>query len=280
MKKINLIMASFLTLLIAGCGAPTNKESEEKSSTEEFADLGEEEGFAEKHDEPKEIEDNFEGNMISIAVEGGDSANVYHLKNQSETNKYLFVIHEWWGLNNHIKREADKWFTELGNVNVMALDLYDGEMATTREKATELMQGADEERIQKIIDAALAQLPSNAKVATVGWCFGGGWSLRTALRAGNKTAACVMYYGMPVKDVERLKTLNSDVLFIYGTQDEWINEEVANNFEENMKAANKEVKIMAFDADHAFANPTGEHYLEDAAMEANQAALEFIKKRM
>ena len=275
----------FKTVLFAsiaffmGCGGNA-KPTEENTSTEEFSELSKEEGFAEKHAEPEAIEAEKMGKMISIPVEGGDAAAAYQVKNESETNNYLFVIHEWWGLNDQIKNEADKWFEKLGNVNVVALDLYDGKVATTREKAQEYMSGADEVRIQSIIDAAIATLPENAKLATIGWCFGGGWSLRTALQAGDKTAACVMYYGMPVKEVDKLKSLNSEVLFIYGTQDDWINEEVANTFKENMKQANKELEVKAFDADHAFANPSGDHYKESAAQEANKLAYEFLRERL
>ena len=155
------------------------------------------------------------------------------VKNEKQTNKYLFVIHEWWGLNDHIKKEAEIWFKKLGDINVLALDLYDGLVAKTGEKAREYMQGAKEERIVEIIDAVIASLPNEAEIGTIGWCFGGGWSLKQLF--DQKAKACVMYYGMPIENVEELKNLNSDVLFIYGKEDQWINEEVALKFQENMK---------------------------------------------
>ena len=131
-----------------------------------------------------------------------------------------------------------------------------------------------------LINATIATLPADAEIATIGWCFGGGWSLRAALQAGNKTIACAMYYGMPVNKVDELAKLNSDVLFIYGKQDQWINKEVATTFQENMVDANKNAEVLAFDADHAFANPSGDHYKEEAAQEANKKAYEFLKERL
>lgn len=254
------------------------KESE-KTATEEFSELANEEGFAEQHDEPLTLEVEARGTMEKLDVEGGEAANIYRISKEGSTN-YLLVIHEWWGLNNHIISEADQLYEKLGNTNVIALDLYDGKLATTREKATEYMQGADEERILSIIKAVIASLPEGAKVGTVGWCFGGGWSLRTALAAGNKTQACVMYYGMPIQEVEKMKVLNSDVLFIFAEKDQWINKEVATQFEANMKEAGKEIEVLAFDADHAFANPSSERYIETAAQKANQAAFEYLKERL
>ena len=142
------------------------------------------------------------------------------------------------------------------------------------------MQGADENRINEIINSTLDQLPANAKVATIGWCFGGGWSLKTALAAGDKTVATVMYYGMPLEDVEKLKSLKSDVLFVWPNQDQWIKEEVVNKFKTNMAAAEKELEVLTFDADHAFANPSSEKHIETVAQEANAAALGYLKERL
>lgn len=266
--------------LFTACSTTEKKvEEQERSATEEFSDLADEKEFAEKHDEPLAIEVDAEGEMEKISVEGGDDANIYRIKKEG-SNNYLIVIHEWWGLNNHIISEADQLFEKLGNTNVIALDLYDGKLATTREKATEYMQGADEGRILSIINTVMASLPKEAKVGTIGWCFGGGWSLRAALAGGEKIQACVMYYGMPVQEVDKLKQLNSDVLFIYGVKDQWINEKVATQFEANMKEVEKEIKVLAFEADHAFANPSSEKYIEAAAQEANLAAFQYLKARL
>lgn len=286
MKKVRLtrlvVTAMVMSFLIA-CGGNNesneNKVEKEKSSTEEFSDLADEDGFAEKHDEPKELTLDAKGKMMKVAVEGGEEANIYK-RDKEGSNNYLLVFHEWWGLNNHIIMEADKWYDKLGNSNVIAIDMYDGKLATTREKAQEYMQGADEKRIKSIINGVLKTLPEGAKVGTIGWCFGGGWSLKGALLAGDRTEACVMYYGMPVKEVEKLKKLNSDALFIYGKKDQWINEEVANNFKKNMKEAGKELTVLAFDADHAFANPTSDSYVEADAQEANAKAHDYLKERL
>lgn len=83
--------------------------------------------------------------------------------------------------------------------------MYDGKLATDRETAGKYMQEFKQERGDMIIKGALDHMGKKAKVGTVGWCFGGGQSLLTALAAGNQASACVIYYGMPTEDVERLK---------------------------------------------------------------------------
>jgi carboxymethylenebutenolidase len=84
----------------------------------------------------------------------------------------------------------------------------------------------------------------------VGYCFGGGQSLLASLTAGKQAVACVMYYGMPVSDVNVLKTLNCDVLNIWGTKDQWINKNVSDTFEQNMKLAGKKLTSKAYEAAH------------------------------
>lgn len=279
MKTIQLFLFSLIfSLFLSACDF--NQEKNKKSANASFVSLSEEEGFAEKHDEPKQTAKAEKGKMEKISIEGGDDANVYFVENQSETKKYLLVFHEWWGLNEHIKKEAEKWFEQLGNVHVMAIDLYDGKVAKTRENAQKYMQSAEENRMEQIIKAAIQSLPEEADIATIGWCFGGGWSLRAAILGENLTQACVVYYGMPVKDVNQLKRLNSDVLFIYGKEDQWITQEVAQQFETNMEKAGKSVQILGFDADHAFANPSSERYVEEAAQTANQEAFEYLQSRL
>lgn len=278
--SVLIVMISF----VWACGGPAKKESAEKEttekeSTEKFNDLADEEGFADSHDEPLELEVDALGKMSKVAMPEGQEANIYSVKKEGSSN-YLLVFHEWWGLNNHIIAEADRLYEKLGNVNVIAVDLYDGKVTADRDKAGELMKGADSERCNSIIAEVLNGLPEGAKVGTIGWCFGGGWSLKAALAGGSKTEACVMYYGMPVEDVEKLKTLNSDVLFIFAEKDQWINKEVADKFKSNMQKAGKEIKVLSFDADHAFANPSSEKYIEEAAQEANAAALEYLKERL
>ena len=144
-----------------------------------------------------------------------------------------------WGLNDFVKKESETIYNELGNVNIIDLDLYDGKSATNAQDAGKLMQGVKEDRAKAIINGAIAYVGPGAHIATLGWCFGGGWSLQTTLLAGKEAVGCVMYYGMPEQDVARLKTLNCDVLGNFANKDQWINPKVVAKFEENMKAADK-----------------------------------------
>jgi len=142
------------------------------------------------------------------------------------------------------------------------------------------MQAVKTERAAAIIKGAEMYAGPKAQFASVGWCFGGGWSLQSALLGGKQTVGCVMYYGMPEKDVAKLKTLNSDVLGLFAEQDKWINPEVVKQFEKDMAAAGKKVTVKEYPADHAFANPSNPKYNKELAADAHQKALAYLKARL
>lgn len=254
------------------------------SSTKKFANFALNEEFNEEHPNPRDYvhESAVGGEMIKIKCPDGIEANAYFIKSAKASNRWIFVFQEWWGLNDNIKRESENLFSEVGDVNIIALDMYDGKLATDRESAGKYMGEFKQERGDQIVRGALAFAGPNAKVGTVGWCFGGGQSLLASLIAGKQAAACVMYYGMPVEDVALLKTLNCDVLNIWGSQDQWINKSVMDKFEANMKLAGKNLTIKSYDANHGFANPSNPMgaFNEAAYKDAYRNAVEFFKAKL
>ena len=237
--------------------------------------------FVASHQLPLEYKHNslVGGEMITFKTTDVTDGNAYFVKSKTKSKKWLFVYQEWWGLNDHIKKQADILYNEMGgNVNVLAIDMYDGKVATTREDAAKYMQGADEKRLENIVNGALGYAGKKAKIASIGWCFGGGWSLKSAILSKKQAVGSVMYYGMPVQDVEKLKTLNCEVLGLFATE-EWISKKIIEEFAENMKTANKLLNYKIFEAEHAFANPSNPKFDEKAATEANAMAISFLKEK-
>ncbi len=236
--------------------------------------------FRKAHKNPKSFTLlNAAGSMIQFAVADGKKANAYLIKSSSPSNKYVFVIHEWWGLNDYIKKDADKLFHDLGGkVNIMALDLYDGKVAANKDSAAAYMAAASSTRIVAILNGASAFAGTKAEIISMGWCFGGGWALQSSILAGDKSKGTVMYYGMTEKDPAKLAGLKGDVLGIFATQDKWINPEMVAEFEKNLKAAGKKYTIKNFNADHAFANPSNPQYNKVYTEEAWVLSVAFIKK--
>ncbi|MSR46232.1 MAG: dienelactone hydrolase family protein [Planctomycetes bacterium] len=185
----------------------------------------------------------------------------------------VLVIHEWWGLNSHIKHWADR-FTASGRA-ALAVDLYGGKVAATREEAGAAMRAVDQAKAVKTLLAGHAFLSDDARVkaskrASIGWCFGGGMSLQLALHAPDLDAA-VMYYGKPVTDAAELKKIKAPLLGVFGERDKAFPPALIEQFKGGLREAGVAGEVLLFPADHAFANPSGGNY------DAVQAAAAWTK---
>ena len=284
-KKLLTLGAALLSLTLSAsaqqmascCARPATTLS--ASATEAFAMLATNKDFSGGHDAPLPYEFKGDGKMIEFKTPDGSTGKGFEIKSAKASNKYLFVIHEWWGLNDYIKKEAATFASEMPDVNVIAIDLYDGKVATTPEDAGKYMGEVKTDRAAAILKGAQLYAGPKAQLASIGWCFGGGWSLQEALLGGKQTVGCVMYYGMPEKDVTKLRSLNSDVLGIFAQQDKWINPEVVGQFKKDMTTAGKSVTIESYDADHAFANPSNPKFNKEYAAKAHGQALAYLRGR-
>ena len=249
------------------------------SKHSQFALLTARADFKDAHLAPEPINYKAEkGEMVTYNTPDGKTSSAFVIKSEQKTDKVLIVLHEWWGLNDHIKREAENLQKSLGNVDVYALDLYDGQVATDAETAGKLMGGMDAARAVNIVKGAINLIGKDAQIATLGYCMGGSWSFQSALLGDKQTKACVMYYGFPEKDASKMKSLNSDVLYIHALKDSFIPKEAVEQFSKDLKSVGKKITVKAYEADHAFANPSNPKYDKTNAEDAAKVALAYLKK--
>ena len=194
----------------------------------------------------------------------------------------IVVIHEWWGLNDWVKEEASK-LADQGYV-ALAIDLYREKVATTPDEAHEIMRGVPQDRATRDLLAATSYLRAQKnvdpkRVASIGWCMGGGYSLDLALN-DPKLKASVINYGHLATDDASLKKINAALLGIFGGQDRGISVTDVNNFESQLKALGKTVEIHIFpDAGHGFENPNNKQgYRADDAAQAWKLTVDFLAK--
>ena len=234
--------------------------------------------FAAMHPSPMVVNpENLLGKMMSFDAADGKQANAYFIAAKKKSNKYLIVIQEWWGLNDNVKMESDKYYTDLGDVNVIAVDMYDGKVAATPDSAMKLMRGADMGRMTAIIQGAIKYAGSKASIYSVGWCFGGMWSLQTAILAGPQAKGSVMYYGRPETNMDKLKSIQCDIIGFFGNLDQSPSPAMVNDFEKNMKEAGKNLAVNRYEAGHGFANPSNPSYNAAAKEDAYTKAIAFFK---
>jgi len=261
--------------------AQNNVSCCQASSIKVFTDLANDISFVMTHEEPLPfILKGPKGKNITYPVADGEDGKGYYISGKKNNNKWIFVFQEWWGLNDYIRLQADLLHSSFPDAHILAVDLYDGKVATKREEAGALMQGASPDRIEKIILGASNFSGSKSSIATIGWCFGGAWSIKAAIMLGKKAAACIMYYGMPVKDEAQLSQLTAPVLGIFADQDGWITPKVVSEFKDTMIKLNKSVETCGYNADHAFANPSNPKYNKSFSEDAWNKSVAFLKKHL
>ncbi|WP_437502934.1 dienelactone hydrolase family protein [Sorangium sp. So ce1099] len=194
----------------------------------------------------------------------------------------VVVIHEWWGLNEHIKHWTDR-LAEDGYA-ALAVDLYGGKVATNPDEAMAAMKAVDEAKGIEVVRAAHRFLSTDARVSaprtgSIGWCFGGAWSLKLAMNEPELDAA-VIYYGRLVTDPAKLKAIKAPVLGVFGNQDKGIPPEVVSEFDKALHDAGVDHQVLRYDADHAFANPSGERYDTKAAADAWEHVRKFLAAKL
>ena len=196
----------------------------------------------------------------------------------------LIVIHEWWGLNDNIRAMAERLAGE--GYAALAVDLYGGASADRPEEARALMQAAmaDKPAAQANLREAHRYLRDElgaSEVGSIGWCFGGAWSLNTALMYPDTLDAAVIFYGRLVTDPAVLAPLEVPLLGIFGARDRGIPLASVRAFEAALAALGKDAEIVVYDdADHAFANPSGQRYNAIAAADAWRRTQAFLARHL
>lgn len=206
----------------------------------------------------EEKENDIDTRMLAYHKVDGKEVRGYLAQPTGEgTFPAIILIHEWWGLNESIKAYADA-FAQEGYV-ALAVDLYNGKVATKVGKAMKLSR-----TVRKNEDVAFANLQAaldylkqqsnvdKEKLASVGWCFGGGWAYRVA-KNDLGVKASIIYYGrfVPDDDFENMKAL---ILGHFAEKDRIISVNDVKEFEANLKIANKEHSIFIYpNMKHGFA---------------------------
>lgn len=225
------------------------------------------------------------GGMVALTQGSTPISGYLALPEGEGTHPGVVVIHEWWGVNDWVKQQADLLAGE-GYV-ALAPDLYKGKVANTAEDAHQYMSGLSEDEALLTLRAAADFLRSRGDVrpsaiGSIGWCMGGKYSIRLAA-ADPGIRACVIYYGAPITDEAAIKRIQASVLGNFGAEDKGPSPEQVKSFQAALKKAGKNVDFKIYPkAGHAFANvnnPWG-GYREEAAKDAWARTIAFFKKEL
>ena len=195
---------------------------------------------------------------------------VLNPNNNTQKLPAVIMIHENRGLNDNIKDTADL-LSRQGYV-VLAVDLFQGQVTADPNRAREL-------------SSAVRYLTSlenvnGSRIASLGWCFGGGQSLQLALNSeDHPLAATIIYYGNLVNDTAALSKIKWPVLGIFGDQDQAIPVDSVMQFQQALNEIGVTNEIYIYPGvGHAFANPSGDNYAPEETADAWKKTLTFLEK--
>lgn len=191
----------------------------------------------------------------------------------------IVLIHEWWGLSEHIKDVAGR-YARAGFITA-AVDLYHGTVTKDAQEAARLMSSLDSDRALDDLRTTVNFLrgQTTAGVGVTGFCMGGVYTLLTACTT--QVDAAVAFYGIP-DDLSVIQNLSCPLLFIGGEKDQWITVEKMKKLEAALKQYGKDGEVRIYQgADHAFFNDTRpEVYSPRDAADAWQRAIDFFSRHL
>jgi carboxymethylenebutenolidase len=197
----------------------------------------------------------------------------------------VIMIHENRGLNDNIKDTADI-LAKQGYV-VLAVDLFQGQVTADPNRARELSSAVRNNPALAIENMKSAvnylgslQNVNASRIASIGWCFGGGQSLQLALNTeDHPLAATIIYYGQVINDTRELSKIKWPVLVIFGDQDQSISVDSVKAFKQALNETGVINEIYIYPGvGHAFANPSNPNYAPQETADAWNKTLAFLNK--
>jgi carboxymethylenebutenolidase len=189
----------------------------------------------------------------------------------------FLIAHELWGVDATICALADRC-AALGHVAVVP-DLFGGKLPREVTEGLGVMAATDMTYAvtQDLAGAARLLKSEGLRVCFLGLCYGGALAVASATLLPELDAA-ICFYGVPDLDVFDPAKIRVPFQGHFARRDNWCTPEKVDALEQRLRGPN--IEIHRYDADHAFMNPTGPGYSEEASALAWQRSLEFVRKHL
>jgi carboxymethylenebutenolidase len=211
---------------------------------------------------------------------GGRAVRAFVARPASLPAPGVVIYHAFKGLTDEFKALAVA-YADQGYLAVAA-DLMDGKTSNGFLGAMLRMMFLDKTRVEQAAVAWVNWLRSNpsctGKVGTIGWCFGGRWSLNASI--ATPVDATVVYYGSVERGEADLAKLKGPVLGHFGRLDRIVKPASVETFAQRMKALGRPLDLHWYEANHAFANPGGAWYDAACAQAADTRTATFLAQSL
>jgi dienelactone hydrolase len=173
----------------------------------------------------------------------------------------IVLVHEWWGITDHIRGEARR-FAELGYTALVA-DMYGEAKTADNPKDAGALAGSvmrNPPVMQSRFNAARAQLAKHAtvdsrRIGAAGYCFGGTVAINM-VRAGADLVGIVTFHAGLSTNTPAPTSVKARVLVLNGADDPLVKPEQIEAFKKDMEAAKADYRFVNYPgAVHAFTNP-------------------------
>ena len=218
---------------------------------------------------------------VSFPIDGGRASGELALPSVARAPA-LVIVHEWWGVNDDVRRIARR-FADEGYV-ALAVDLYHGQSTTDPAVAMQLSNDLDTGVAMREIAGAVAFLgaheATNGKVGVTGFCLGGAMALAAAFNVEGLSAA-LPFYGNPRADFVHLDRKTPPIQGHYAKNDAFIDVTKTRAIGEGVRSHGGAFELFEYDAGHAFmreADPSAYH--EPSAKLAWERAFAFLRKTL
>ena len=216
---------------------------------------------------------------------GSDTAQGFlYLPGGTGPHAAVVVIQEYWGVNDWVKEQAQRFANE-GYV-ALAVDLYRGKVATDPDMAHELMRGLPQDRGVRDLTSAVAWLEHRPdvdphRIGAIGWCMGGGYAAQLAIADPNLKALVINYGSLPT-DKTALAQIHAAVLGNFGGLDRGITPDDVHAFGATLESLGKKPDLKIYpDAGHAFENPNNTNGYKPAdAQDAQTRSHQFLADQL
>lgn len=217
------------------------------------------------------------GKMMKVATMSGIDGNAYVVAPKRRDKNVLFVFPDHNGLDNFTMQQADWFFDQLTqeNILVFALDIYDGQTFATIAEATQ-WQKENINRIRDIIIGARGFAGSHAKIASVGWGSGADIALEATILCQHQGSGAVLFDGVTPKNAVDLGRLKAPVLAFFGNQSTRMNAEDIANFEANCKITRNQLILRQYDVKAGYYYNNTSAYNAEAAQKSESITLDFL----
>jgi carboxymethylenebutenolidase len=157
----------------------------------------------------------------------------------------IALLHDWWGLTGITRHLANK-FAQIGYY-VIVPDLFEGQVATTPQRAMELITAlGDKEakmRVHSAVDVVERHHQCNHSTAVIGLGMGGGLAF-DLVTSRDDVEAAVTFGAFPQAYFGKFKDVKSAILAFYGTQESLVDRASIDKLRKELKGENHRVELI------------------------------------